>query len=402
MAGSGVYHFRRARKCYCLEVKYPSILFINQSSGYLMIDIIEAFQEIAEQRALAAGLINPRNKQLDNTVKVESIITYDRSSTFRRITTWLIGFLQTWWLVLTRYRKAHLFIVSNPPLAPLLPLFCGNSFSLLIYDVYPDALEEYKVLSSSNPFIRLWKRWNKRIFPRAHSIFTLNKGMKSLLSQYVPEDRIEVVPVWTDNSFLQPIPKEQNVFRKEQGLQDCFLITYSGNLGKSHELNVLVDLAEKLQADNVFVLIIGGGDQYKSLKTKIEVSGLLNIRILPWQPTEKLPQTLSAADLGVVSLGKEASALSMPSKTFNLLSVGCPILAIAEHDATLSKFIDRHQVGQHFKAESLQEMVAFVRALTQHTRKHDQLCQNALQASLDYGPENAVKFALPYKASGHV
>lgn len=367
-----------------------------------MIDIIEAFQEIAEQRALAAGLVNPRNKQLGNTVKVKPIIAYDRSSTFRRITTWIIGFLQTWWLVLTRYRKAHLFIVSNPPLAPLLPLFCRNSFSLLIYDVYPDALEEYKVLSSSHPFIRLWKSWNKRIFPRAHSIFTLNEGMKSLLSQYVSEDRIEVVPVWTDNSFLQPIPKEQNTFRKEQGLHDYFLITYSGNLGKSHELTVLVNLAEKLQADNVFVLIIGGGEQYKSLKTKIKASGLTNIRLLPWQPTEKLPQTLSAADLGVVSLGKQASALSMPSKTFNLLSVGCPILAIAEPDAALSKFIDRHQVGKHFKAEALQGMVEFVRTLTQQSEKHDQLCQNALQASLGYGPENARTFVHAYKASENV
>jgi glycosyltransferase involved in cell wall biosynthesis len=383
-------------------VKYPSILFINQSSGYLMIDIIESFQDIAEQRALAAGLVNPRNKSLGDDVKVEPIITYDRSSTFRRITTWTIGFLQTWWLVLTRYRKAHLFIVSNPPLAPLLPLFCKNSFSLLIYDVYPDALEEYKVLSSSNPFIRLWKRWNKRIFPRAHSIFTLNGGMKSLLSQYVAEDRIEVVPVWTDNSFLQPIPKDQNTFRKEQGLQDYFLITYSGNLGKSHELSVLVDLAEKLQADNVFVLIIGGGDQYKSLKTKIDASGLANIRLLPWQPTEKLPQTLSAADLGVVSLGKEASALSMPSKTFNLLSVGCPILAIAEPDAALSKFIDRHQVGKHFTAAALQEIAEFVRAMTHQPEKHARLCQNALLASLNYGPDNAEKFVRPYKSAGSV
>lgn len=368
------------------------ILFINQSSGYLMIDIIEAFQDIAEQRALAAGLVNPRNKPLGDDVKLEPIITYDRSSTFRRIATWLIGFLQIAWLVLTRYRKAHLFIVSNPPLAPLLPLFCKNSFSLLIYDVYPDTLEEYKILSSNSPFIRLWKRWNKRIYPKAKHIFTLNEGMKSLLSQYVSKDRIEVIPVWTDNSFLRPIPKELNAFRKEQGLEDYFLVAYSGNLGKSHELSVLVDLAEKLQKDNVFVLIIGGGDQYKSLNAKIEASELSNIRLLPWQPTEKLPQTLSAADLGVVSLGREASSLSMPSKTFNLLSVGCPILAISEPSAELSKLVDTYNLGRHFNAGQRDQMIDFVRLLVQNKELYNELCQNALNASFDFGPDNAKRF----------
>lgn len=372
------------------------ILFINQSSGYLMIDIIRAFEGKFEQRALAAGFINPRNNPLPDSVKVERIITYDRSSTLRRLWTWLVGFVQIWWLVMTRYRDAHLFIVSNPPFATLLPRLCSNSFSLLIYDVYPDALVEYKVLKKGSFVIRFWNKANQRIYPAARAIFTLSEGMKSRIAQYVEPERISVVPVWTDNDFLRPIPKAENVFRQEQGLQDHFLLLYSGNLGKSHELSVLVDLAKALQDDGVFVLIIGGGDQYESLNTRISSSGLSNIRLLPWQPTEALPQTLAAADLGVVSLGREAALLSMPSKTFNLMSVGVPIMAIADPRAALAKLIEKYQMGDHFEPHQVEEMVAFVRKLASSKSEQERLQRHAIEASRDFGPDNALRFIEPY------
>ena len=372
------------------------ILFINQSSGYLMIDIIRAFEGKFEQRALAAGFINPRNNPLPDTVKIERIITYDRSSTLRRLWTWLVGFVQIWWLVMTRYRDAHLFIVSNPPFATLLPRLCKNSFSLLIYDVYPDALVEYKVLKKDSFVIRFWNKANQRIYPAAKAIFTLSEGMKSRIAQYVEPERISVVPVWTDNDFLRPIPKVENVFRQEQGLQDHFLLMYSGNLGKSHELSVLVDLAKALQEDGVFVLIIGGGDQYESLNTRISSSGLSNIRLLPWQPMEALPQTLAAADLGVVSLGREAALLSMPSKTFNLMSVGVPIMAIADPRAALAKLIEKYQMGDHFEPHQVEEMVAFVRKLASSKSEQERLQRHAIEASRDFGPDNALRFIEPY------
>lgn len=365
-----------------------------------MIDIIRAFVEDFPEKeyALAAGLVNPRNHELPDAVRVERIIPYDRSSTFRRLWSWVVGFLQICWMVITRYRKAHLFIVSNPPLASLLPLFCRNPYSLLIYDVYPDALVEYNIFSAESLIIRQWKSWNKRIYARAKAVFTLSDGMKKLLMQYAPSNsgNIHVVPVWTDNSFLRPILKAENEFRQAQALEDCFLVMYSGNLGKSHELSILVDLARRVHDDDIFVLIIGGGDQYQSLKSKIQEAKLPNMRILPWQPTETLPQTLAAADLGVVSLGKEASLLSMPSKTFNLLSVGCPILAIASPESALADMVVQYDLGQHFEPSQIDDITAFVKQLARNQSEQQRLQRNALQTAHLFGPENARKFVLPF------
>jgi len=105
-------------------------------------------------------------------------------------------------------------------------------------------------------------------------------------------------------------------------LQDKFIIMYSGNLGKTHNIETLVSLAEILKDESYYILIIGGGTQFTSIQALIEQKKLKNIKLLPWQPVEKLPFTLASADIGVVSLGSKASNLSIPSKTFNLMSVG--------------------------------------------------------------------------------
>lgn len=368
------------------------IVFVNQSAGYLMIDIIHAFDGHSTARTLLAGFINPRNHQLDANVEVVRIIPYDRSSTVRRLFTWGWGFMQLLWYIKTRYKGAHLFLVSNPPMATLLPLLCRNRYSLLIYDVYPDALSEYRIFSERHLLIKWWKKANRKIYENADSIFTLSEGMRQLMGQYTSTDRINVVPVWTDNTFLQPISKSENPFIVEQGLQDKFVVMYSGNLGKTHELGILVDLAADLEQADVFFLLIGGGDQYKALEERIALCGLSNIRLLPWQPTVQLPYTLAAADIGVVSLGKEASRLSMPSKTFNLLSVGCPILGIAAAESALNQLIFEHQIGTCHTPQERQQMHDFILALRKDTSLHQQYRNNALQASLLYGPENAQQF----------
>src|SRR5436189_4264808 len=120
-----------------------SIVFINQNAGYLMIDIIHAHTQY-QQRAIITGKLVSRNKSLDDAVVVEKIITYNRSSAIKRLFTWFWGFVQILWLVKTKYRKSDLFIITNPPFAVFIPLFCNNKFSVLIYDIYPDALVAYK------------------------------------------------------------------------------------------------------------------------------------------------------------------------------------------------------------------------------------------------------------------
>lgn len=366
-----------------------TIVFVNQSAGYLMVDTIHAHLKKYDKAVLLTGHLNPRNRQLDPSVKVHRLATYKRTSTFQRLLTWGLAFVKSWFLIRFKYPQAHLFLVSNPPMASLLPKWLNNPYTLLIYDVYPDALVTHHIFSKKSYIVRWWEQLNKKLFARASNLFTISEGMKQLISQYVDPAKVQVVPVWTDNTFLQPLPKEENPFVKEQGLEDKFIILYSGNLGKTHELSVLITLAERLQETRAFFLIIGEGEQYLALKEKIGASGVENIRLLPWQPTEKLPYTMASADVGVVSLGSAASHLSVPSKFYNLLSVGAAIMGIAEQEAELARLIKSYQVGACYSPHDIDGMASFLSSMVTELERQAVFASNALKASDDFTPENA-------------
>ena len=373
--------------------KKTQIVFVNQSSGYLMIDIIGAFKDEYDERILMTGFLNPRNKTLDATVKVEKLISYDRSSTIKRIFTWVWAFLKILFLIKFKYPKAHLFLVSNPPFTAWIPLFCKNSYDILIYDIYPDALVEFGYFKKDSWIIRKWEKINREVYTKARKISTITNGMQERIAKYVNKDEINVVPIWTDNSFLKPIPKSDNVFLKKHQIEDKFIVMYSGNMGKSHPVEVLIELAIQFQnKTEVFFLLIGGGDKYREMEALIAKNKLQNIKILPWQDTKTLPFTLSGADLALVTVGNEASDLSIPSKTYNLMSVGTPILCIAPQNSALARLVENEKIGEVFQNSDLQSIVDFIQKSMINFEFLNYYKRNALKASLNYTPCNTTKF----------
>jgi glycosyltransferase involved in cell wall biosynthesis len=375
-----------------MEQEKKQIVFVNQSSGYLMLDIIEAFGPAYDARILMAGFINPRNKKIDAAIKIIKLATYNRGSSKKRLLSWSLAFIKALWLIKTRYRKAELFLVSNPPFALFIPLFCNNPFRVLVYDVYPDAMVSYRLLKQDSWLAGWWRNANKKVFAKATGIYTIGKGMKQLLAAYVEPAKIKVVPVWTDNEFLKPLLKATNPFITRQKLEDKFIVLYSGNLGKTHEVEVLVELAARATDTTLFFLIIGGGDKFPLLANKIKESGLNNIRLLPWQETGQLPYSLAAADIAVVSLGKEASLLSVPSKTFNFLSVGAPLLCIASPDSELAALVTQYGVGKCFESNEINGMLEFVNCLKNNKAQLNVFRQRALDTSKLFSADNAKEF----------
>lgn len=369
-------------------MKPRQLVFVNQSSGYLMVDIIHAFEDKYSERVLITGFLNPRNKPLDPRVKVEGMIPYDRSSSIRRVWSWGIGFLKVLWLIKTKYRNADLFLVSNPPFATLIPLFCSNKYKILIYDIYPDALVEFGYFKKDSFAVRLWGKANKKVYSASQKVYTLTEGMKSRMLNYVAADKIQVVPIWTDNDFLKPILKSENPIFEELGWEGKFIVMYSGNLGKSHPVEIMVDLAKMCKVPEIQFVIIGGGDKFEMIQALIKKSNSGNIQLLPWQPTQKLPFTLAAAHLGVVTISDEAADLSIPSKTFNLMSVGVPILGISPDQSALSELIHSEEIGKSFNSKSSENMIMFIEQLYENPDLHNKLSIKSMMASNKFTVKN--------------
>jgi glycosyltransferase involved in cell wall biosynthesis len=346
-----------------------------------MIDLANAFHEAGYQVHLITGKLKPRNSLLYDEIVRHKVSPYNRGSSNKRIVSWFLATWQMFWISKFKLKGAHLLIVSNPPLAPLLPLILNIKFDLLIYDIYPDALHEMNVLGSHNLIVRFWEKLNVKVFRKADRILTLTEGMKSVLTKYAGKKEIEVVPIWTDNQFLKPVPKNDNPFISKFHLQDKFVVMYSGNLGKSHDVDVIPEIASKINNPKVIFIIIGDGDQKKGLEEQISKLKLTNLMMLPYQPASDLPFTLSAADIAIVTLGKNASNLSVPSKTYNLMSVGAAILSIADEDSELASLTKRFAFGETFRKDQLNEIISFINNTAANLELQTAFKTNSLKAS---------------------
>ena len=119
-----------------------TMLFVNQSSGYLMIDIVNAFVKSGkyDKIELFTGEINIRPSVPDSSVHIIKTIKYNKKNIVTRLFSWVIAFLHLLFVVLKRGMKYELFLVTNPPLTTFIPLFSKKPYSLLIFDLYPDSL----------------------------------------------------------------------------------------------------------------------------------------------------------------------------------------------------------------------------------------------------------------------
>jgi glycosyltransferase involved in cell wall biosynthesis len=354
-----------------------------------MVDIANSFYEKGFETSLIAGRIVGRDIQLYPGITVKKIKRYDRKSNIRRIISWIVGSIQILFILIFRFRKSHLFIVSNPPFAPLLPLFLRNEFSLLVFDVFPDAIVEYGIVKSNSIIIRLWKWANKKIYKRATHIFTLTTGMSQSLSQYVDAEKIGIIPLWTSNNFLKPIPKAENPFLHNHNLQNKFLVLYSGNFGIAHHIDLLIDLASKITDKRVMFVLIGGGPTESKIRQKVINLGLRNCLILSWQEINTLPYSLAAADLSIVTLSENATKLAIPSKVFNYMSVGSPILCITGSGSDLERLILDYNIGRSFTSDQFDGMIKYINELLDNPGLCEFYHRNSLRASTFHTSENA-------------
>jgi glycosyltransferase involved in cell wall biosynthesis len=158
--------------------------------------------------------------------------------------------------------------------------------------------------------------------------------------------RVVVIPNWAHEPAVRPLDAFESALRRELGLVDRFVVAYSGNLGRAHDGGTIFDAAVALQgrADIAFV-VIGGGHEYVRLRERVAAAGLGNVRFLPYQPYERLADSMAAADVHLVSLRTELEGLIVPSKFFGVLAAARPVVFIGAADGELARVIDAGQCG---------------------------------------------------------
>lgn len=372
------------------------IVIVNQAVNYLTIGMANAFYAKSQKVVLITGSIHAQGEDLHPGIKVHWINRWFERPAGKKLFAYIKALFWIYFLLLFRYRKYEVFFVSLPPMAYLLNLILPHKFSMLIWDVYPDI---FKItgMKESHPVYRLWAKLNKYSFKKAYKLFTIGEKMADLLEQYVPREKIIIQPIWSifqENIRTNP---KNNPFIKKHNLTGKFIVQYSGNIGLTHKVELMVTLAEKLRDNNnILFQIIGRGPRVPYLKQLVEEKDLPNCMFLPFQSDEMFPHSLSAANLGVVILDELTAKGSVPSKSYNLMSLGIPSLYIASNDSELYDYAVKYKHAACFNENQLDEAAAFIEEISEKSKLLQLYSNNALMAAENFKRNNADKLIEKY------
>lgn len=278
-----------------------------------------------------------------------------------------------------------IYATSNPPINSALGLWCKKKtkakFVFMNWDIYPQVVEK----STGNLVIHIickgWHLLNNYLFPQIDKIVTLGDVMAQSINKPLKKKQdIAVIPYPCDPDFMKPISKDENRFIKEQGLEDKFIVLYSGKLGLGHNIPLLLEAAELIDKKDILFLFVGRGPGCDFVRAAI-YNGASNVKLLPHQPEDVFQMSMASGDVGLVSQDDRMSELFMPSKTFNMMACGMPILAVCDKDNDLYNTVMKNNAGLCPDRLNAQDIASCVLELYENPERCLEMGKNARLAA---------------------
>jgi colanic acid biosynthesis glycosyl transferase WcaI len=236
--------------------------------------------------------------------------------------------------------------LTTPPLVSTLgaiwKVLFGGRLVYWIMDLNPDEAIAAGWLNPSSKAAILLQAFQDFSVRHSDMVVVLDIFMrKRLIRNGTPPDKIAVIPLWSQDNFVYFDAAGRERFRRLHEWDDKFVVMYSGNHSPCHPLDTLLEAAQRLRSrEDILFAFIGGGSEYRKIQASLAGNERGNIVCLPYQPRESLAASLSAGDLQVVVMGNAFVGIISPSKVYNILAVGAPMLYIGPAQSHVTELFD--------------------------------------------------------------
>jgi glycosyltransferase involved in cell wall biosynthesis len=305
---------------------------------------------------------------------------FGRSRMLGRSFDYLTFYLSVIWTLWRHVRAGDLVIgMTDPPLLSVVvtPVCwirrarAGN----WLQDIFPEVATVLGM--GQRPLRRLLfslLRWARNATVRRS---VLNVAIGERMAEHVRSfgvapERVAVIPNWADGQQVVPIDNRLNRLRREWQLDGVFVVGYSGNLGRAHDYETILQAivltqqreaqapavpvasgsTVKLMAETAYCgrtpihwLFIGGGALMKRFRDEVEGRGLFNVHFQPYQARERLSESLSVPDVHLISLRPELEGYIVPSKYYGIAAAGRTAVYIGAVDGEIGHVLTNTETG---------------------------------------------------------
>ena len=341
-------------------------------------------------------LYNDPNKQLP-TEEIVSGVSIHRLSTTQYGRSGLVGRAIDYF---SFYASARRFLrgvlepgdvllaMTDPPLISIIAMQAAQRSGTHLVnwlDLYPEVAVELGVPFLKGPLAAGITYFRDRSLKSANVNVVLGQTMAhKLTARGIAANRVVTIPNWTDDEEIAPVSAADNPLRREWGLNEKFVVGYSGNLGRAHEFDTILAASEILRDDPRFVfLFIGSGHRLEELATAVTARGLEpHFRFVPYQDRTQLKYSLGVADVHWLSLKPELEGLIVPSKFYGIAAAGRPLIAITALDGEIGRLAEQHRCGFTIAPGHATELATLLKRLSTDNQLLATIGKNA-RAMLD-------------------
>jgi glycosyltransferase involved in cell wall biosynthesis len=246
-------------------------------------------------------------------------------------------------------RGDRVLVLTNPPTIPpivgiIARLRRARSF-LLVHDVYPEVLVATKLLGAEGVAAAALGWLTSRTYGLYDKVVVLGRDMAALACKRLAgrEGRVTIIPNWGDVDQIEPLDRDENAFGQRYNPDGRTLFQFSGNIGRTHDVESVLEAARILQdRPDIRVQFVGSGGKARLVS---QADGTVNVEYLPRQPREMLGPMLSAADAVIISFVDRMLGVSVPSRMYNVMAAGTPIIALAHPDSELARVVAEEGCG---------------------------------------------------------
>jgi len=380
------------------ELYYPE----DNQTGYYLTRIAEGLAEDFDVKVIcgqpnyaARGTRAPR-REIHRNVEIFRVwgTTLDKDVLiFRLLNMLTLGasmFLRSISMIAAR---DEVLVVSAPPSLPFGTAVAAKlrraQYSLIIQDKYPEILTAVGKSKPDSWFVKILNNLNTKLYNGAKKIIVVGRDMKKLVGSQLTEDqvgqaKIAVIQNWASLEEVEPLPRKDNPLLKELNLSDKFVFLYAGNMGHPQDLESIVQCAEKMKSDARFhFLFIGSGVKKKWLEREVSDKQLSNITVIAPRPRSEQKIFLNACDVGLVPLVNRMCGVAMPSRTYNFLAAGKPVLALTEELSEVAMVIEEDRVGWFVPPHQPDKLLEMIYKIYDERSNIEEMSVRARRAALE-------------------
>lgn len=351
------------------------------STAYIMTEVSAHIAQNADVHVICGPSSYQKSNIVSNAAFANESVTIHRvkalplnkDKLLQRSLRMLLLSVQLSFKLLAKSRKGdRVLIVTNPAPIVLLVSLISRSKGLkcftIVHDVFPENLVAARLMSSGSIGYKILKWIFNKAYSKMSVLFVLGRDMKEVfekkLSSYRKKPAIYVVENWADTTGIFPMGKNENRIVQQLGVTDKIVFQFAGNLGRVQGLMELCNVIKQIRNPLVHFMFIGEGAVKQEMKDFVAVHHLRNVSMLDSFSRNQQREFLNAGDVGIVSLQEGMAGLGVPSKSYNILAAGKPILFIGDRESEIARMIDEHDVGWCYDLKDTRSLLEFFNNLS--------------------------------------